>query len=89
MANSLYTWGVMDGLRVFNDVIRENIGQNLFCVREQDEALSVAALIEEIEKEIDFARRRVVDFEQYATQTTVGEVAIIVLSRTYNCAEEG
>ena len=85
--NSIYVWGVIDGLRVFNSVISENLGQNLFCVREGDRSFSVEELVQELDEQIEFARRRVVDFDAYASEVTVGELAIVILSREYSCAD--
>lgn len=82
---AVYVWGLMDGLGAFDDAIRENLGQTLFCVDDVEPA-TVERLIQEINREIEFARKRVIDFEAFALETTIGDLGLKVLSQLYSCA---
>ena len=85
LSNLIYVWGVMDALGAFDDAIRAHLGHTLFCVDEENGRVTVERMIAEIDREIEFARKRVIDFSTYTKQTTVGDVGLIVLSNLHKC----
>lgn len=87
LTNAVYVWGVMDALGAFDDAIRVGLGQTLFCKTDEVEPPTVERMVNEIEREIEFSRKRVIDFEAYSRDTTIGEVGLIVLTKLYGCEE--
>ncbi|MCB1969531.1 MAG: hypothetical protein KDG54_03900 [Geminicoccaceae bacterium] len=86
--NVVYVWGVMDALGVFDDALRENLGQTLFCVPPDAPALVVEGFKEKIDQAIEDARKSVIDFDAYKQEMTIGGVGLQVLSEIYSCHKE-
>ena len=86
--NVVYVWGVMDALGAFDEAIRQNLGQTLFCAPAGAAPLDVEEFKVSIDREIENARTEVVDFESWIDRATIGTLGLEVLSEVYDCRKK-